>query len=63
MKIRMIDLWLQLEGTKLIYTMNFSVLDFFIFASRMLQIAQILVLTFNIFQFGGGGGGHTPGPH
>ena len=35
-------MWLQIEGTKLIFTMNFSVLDFFKFASRMLQIAQIL---------------------
>ena len=30
--------------------MNISVLDFFKFASRMPQIAQILVLTFKIFR-------------
>ena len=35
---------------KLIFIMNFGVLDFFKFASRMPQIAQILVLTFNIFR-------------
>ena len=33
--------------------MNFSVLHFFRFASRMPQIAQILVLTFQIFWVGG----------
>ena len=37
--------------------MNINVLDFFKFASRMPQIAQMLVLTFNIFRGGGGGGG------
>ena len=37
--------------------MNFSVLHFFKFASRMPQIAQILVSTFKIFRRGGGGGG------
>ena len=36
---------MQIEGTKLIFIMNFSVLDFFKFASRMPQIR------------GGGGGG------
>ena len=46
----MIDLWMQIEGTKVIFIMNFSVLDFFKFASRMLHIAQILVLTFKIFR-------------
>ena len=35
MKIKMI------ESTKLIFVMNFSVLHFLKFASRMLQIAQI----------------------
>ena len=46
----MVDLWLQIEGTKLIFIMNISVLDFFKFASRMPQIAQILVSTFKIFR-------------
>ena len=32
---------MQFEGTKLILIMNFSVPDFFVFASRMPQIAQI----------------------
>ena len=40
---------MQIEGTKLILIINFSVLDFFKFASRMPGIAQILVLTFKIF--------------
>ena len=40
---------MQIEGTKLIFVMNFSVLDFFKFTSRMPQIAQILVSTFKIF--------------
>ena len=39
---------MQTEGRKLIFIMNFSVLDFFKFASRMPQIAQILVLTFKL---------------
>ena len=39
----------QIEGTELIFIMNFSVLDFFKFASRMPQIVQILVSTFNNF--------------
>ena len=51
---------MQIEGSKLIFIMNISVLYFFKFASRMPQIAQILVLTFKIF--GGGEGGHAPGP-
>ena len=34
----------------MIFIMNLCVLDVFKFASRMLQIAQILVLTFNIFR-------------
>ena len=41
---------MQIEVTKLIFIINFSVLDFFKFASRMPQIAQVLVATFNIFQ-------------
>ena len=32
---------MQTEGTKLIFIMNFNVLDFFKFASRMPQILQI----------------------
>ena len=55
------DLWMQNEGTKLIFIMNFSVLYFFKFAPRMPQIAQILVLTFKIFR-GGGRGEHALGP-
>ena len=54
MKIKMIDLWMQIEVRKLIFIMNFSVLDFFEVASRMPQTAQILVSTFP--------GGHAPGP-
>ena len=41
---------MQIEGTKLIFVMNFSVLDFFKFAPRMPRIAQILVSTFKTFQ-------------
>ena len=52
---------MQIEGTKLIFIIKISVLDFFKFASRMPQIAQILVSTFKIFR-GGEGGGHAPGP-
>ena len=55
---------MQIEVTKLIFVMNLSVLHFFKFASGMPQIAQILVLTFKIFQgwfLGGrGGGGSMP---
>ena len=40
---------MQIEGTKVIFVMNFSVLDFS-FASRMPQIAKILVSTFKIFR-------------
>ena len=61
MKNKMIDLWMQIEGTKLIFVMNFSVLDFFKFASRMPQFAQIFVSTFKIFP-GGGTGGIPPSP-
>ena len=46
MKIKLMDLWMQIEGTKLIFVMDFSVVGFFKFASRMPQIAQILILTF-----------------
>ena len=66
MKIKMMDLWMQIEGAKLIFVMKFSVLHFFKFASRMPQIAQMLVSTFNIFQEGGGvwgGGGGMPLDH
>ena len=41
MKIKMMDLWMEIEGAKLTFIMNFKVLDFFKFASRMPQIAQI----------------------
>ena len=50
MKIKMVDLWMQTEVRKLIFIMNFSVLDFFKFASRMPQTAQIFVSTFKIFR-------------
>ena len=39
------DRWMQIEGTKLTFIMNFSVLD----APRMPQIAQSLAMTFKIF--------------
>ena len=54
---------MQTESTKLIFFMNCSVLDFSKFASRMSQIAQILVLTFKIFWGMGREEGHAPGPH
>ena len=57
MKIRIMDLWMQIEGRKLIFIMNFSVLDFFKFASRMPQIAHILVLIFKNYPWE-----HAPGP-
>ena len=41
----------------MIFGMNFNVLDFFKFTSRIPQIAQILVSTFKIFQ-----GGIPPNP-
>ena len=50
MKIKMVDLWIQIEGTKLIFIMNINVLDFFKFASRMPHIAQIFVSAFEIFR-------------
>ena len=50
MKIKIIDMRTQIEVRKLIFIMNFSVLDFFKFASRMPQTAQILVSTFKIFR-------------
>ena len=40
---------MQTEGTKLIFIMNISVLDYSNFTSRMPQIAQIFVLTFQNF--------------
>ena len=49
MKIKMTDLWMQTGGRKLIFIMNFRVLDFFKFASMMPEIAQSLVSTFTIF--------------
>ena len=45
-----------IEGTELIFIMNFGVLDFFTFTSRMPKIAQILVSTVKTFL-----GEHTPG--
>ena len=51
---------MQIEGTKLIFVINFNVLHFSKFAFRMPQIAQILVSTFKIFlgvRRGEGGGG------
>ena len=60
MKIKMIDLWMQIKVRKLIFIMNFSVLDFFKVASRMPQTAQILVSTFKIFP--GGRGDMPPEP-
>ena len=42
---------MQIEGKKLIFIMNFSVLDFFKFASRMPEIAQVFPLVFlELFQ-------------
>ena len=41
---------MQIEGTKLTFIMNFGVLDFFKFAPKMPQIAQILASTYKIFQ-------------
>ena len=52
---------MQIEGTKLIFVMNFSVLHFFKLASRMPQIAQILVSTVKIFHEGRDGGGRGAG--
>ena len=57
MKIKMMGLWMQIESRKLIFIMKFSELDFFKFTSRMPQIAQILVSTFNSFP-----GEHAPRP-
>ena len=48
--MKMMDLWMQIEGTKLTFIVNFSVLDLIKFASRMSQIAHILVLIFKIFR-------------
>ena len=41
---------MQIEVRKLIFITNFSVLDFFKFASRMPQTAQILVSAFKFFR-------------
>ena len=38
MKIKMIDLWMQIEVRKLIFIMNFSVLDFFKFSPECLKL-------------------------
>ena len=42
---------MQIEGTKLIFIMNFSVLHFFKFGSRKPQIAQTLVFTLDFQNF------------
>ena len=52
MKIKMIGWWMQNEGTKLTFIMNFSVLVYSSFASRMPQIAQIVVFDFQHFPRG-----------
>ena len=52
-KIKMMDLWMQIEGTKLIFIINISVLDFFKFASDCTDFS----LDFQNFP-----GGHAPGP-
>ena len=54
MKIKMMDLECKLKVENWFF-MNFRVLGFFKFASRMPQIAQILVSTFKIFP-----GKHAP---
>ena len=50
-EIKMMDLWMQIEGTKLTFIVTFSWLNFSKFASRMPQIAHILFSTFNIFRW------------
>ena len=50
MKIKMMDLWMQIEGTKLMFIMNFGELDYFKFAPRMPQIVQTLVSSFKTFR-------------
>ena len=60
MKIKMMDLSTQIEGIKLIFVMNCSALHFFRFASRMPQIAHILVSTCKIFRRGGREGEGMP---
>ena len=63
MKFKMMDLWMQIEGTKLVFTLNFSVLDFFKFAFN-----TDFCLNFQNFlgevRSGGerGGGGMPPDP-
>ena len=56
-KIKVIDLRMQIEVRKLIFIMNFGVLDFFKFASRMPQTAQMFFLDLQNFP-----GEHAPGP-
>ena len=48
MKIKMMDLWIQIEGTELMFIVNFSVLCAF----RMPQIVQSLVSTFRVVRRG-----------
>ena len=59
MKNQTVDLWMQNEGTKHIFIMNFSVIDFFKFASRMPQTAQANLGLQN-FPRGAGGMPRTP---
>ena len=49
---------MQVDGTKWIFIIHFTVPCFFKFASRMPQIAQILVFTFKIFLGVGEGDGY-----
>ena len=48
---------MQIDGMKLVFVMNCSVIHFFKSPSRMPQIALILVTTFKIFR-----GDHGLGP-
>ena len=52
MKIKMMDLWIQIEGRKLIFIMNFSVLDFFKFVSQNASNCTDFSLDFHNFSRG-----------
>ena len=52
LKIKMMDLWMQIEGSKLIFVMNFSVLDFFKFGSRNASDCTDFSLDFQNFSNG-----------